>query len=153
MPKKHQTNGALRSVVKKYQKSLAQAIGQLAQAVGNHPPEQVEIACFFQALIDGDWDAYEEATVHNSEELRKQDREILQVQEQIRQILNGENQVLFDQYEDLLNCRMTSELDQAYLTGYQTAIRFLLMGILPTNTMLAHYSRNISERGDEKSET
>ena len=153
MQKNHQTNGALRSVIKKYQKSLAQVIGQLAQAVGNYPPEQVDIACFFQELIDGDWDAYEEATAHNSEELRKQDREILQMQEQIRQTLNEENQVLFDRYEDLLNCRMTSELDQAYLTGYQTAIRFLLIGILPTNTMLAHYSRNISERGDEKSET
>ena len=28
--------------------------------------------------------------------------------------------------EDCLNCRMTSELDQAYLVGYQTAIRLLL---------------------------
>lgn len=153
MPKKHQTNGALRSVVKKYQKSLAQAIGQLAQAVGNHPLEQVEIACFFQALIDGDWDAYEEATVHNSEELRKQDREILQVQEQIRQILNGENQVLFDQYEDLLNCRMTSELDQAYLVGYQTAIRLLLMGILPANTLLTRDTQHALEKGSENYET
>ena len=118
MQKNHQTNGALRSVIKKYQKSLAQVIGQLAQAVGNYPPEQVDIACFFQELIDGDWDAYEEATAHNSEELRKQDREILQMQEQIRQTLNEENQGLFDRYEDLLNCRMTSELDQAYLVGY-----------------------------------
>ena len=132
---------------------MERAIRQLAQAVGNRPPEREEIAGFFQDLIDGGWDAYEEATAHESEELRKEDREILQIQGQIRKMLDGEKQVLFDRYEDLLNCRMTSELDQAYLTGYQTAIRFLLIGILPTNTMLAHYSRNISERGDEKSET
>lgn len=153
MQKNHQTNGALRSVIKKYQKSLAQVIGQLAQAVGNYPPEQVDIACFFQELIDGDWDAYEEATAHNSEELRKQDREILQVQEQIRQTLNEENQVLFDRYEDLLNCRMTSELDQAYLVGYQTAIRLLLMGILPTDTLLTRDAQHAPEKGSENYET
>lgn len=153
MQKNHQTNGALRSVIKKYQKSLAQVIGQLAQAVGNYPPEQVDIACFFQELIDGDWDAYEEATAHNSEELRKQDREILQMQEQIRQTLNEENQVLFDRYEDLLNCRMTSELDQAYLVGYQTAIRLLLMGILPADTLLTRDAQHAPEKGSENYET
>lgn len=153
MQKNHQTNGALRSVIKKYQKSLAQVIGQLAQAVGNYPPEQVDIACFFQELIDGDWDAYEEATAHNSEELRKQDREILQMQEQIRQTLNEENQGLFDRYEDLLNCRMTSELDQAYLVGYQTAIRLLLMGILPADTLLTRDAQHAPEKGSENYET
>lgn len=51
--------------------ALEQAIRQLAQAVGNHPPERAEIARFFQELIDGGWDAYEEATAHESEELRK----------------------------------------------------------------------------------
>ena len=143
----------MRSVIKKYQKSLAQVIGQLAQAVGNYPPEQVDIACFFQELIDGDWDAYEEATAHNSEELRKQDREILQMQEQIRQTLNEENQGLFDRYEDLLNCRMTSELDQAYLVGYQTAIRLLLMGILPADTLLTRDTQHAPEKGSENYET
>ena len=92
MQKNHQTNGALRSVIKKYQKSLAQVIGQLAQAVGNYPPEQVDIACFFQELIDGDWDAYEEATAHNSEELRKQDREILQMQEYVEKLDRSQNE-------------------------------------------------------------
>ena len=153
MPRNMSANSSLQSILLKHQLALEQAILQLAQAVGNRPPEREEIAGFFQDLIDGGWDAYEEATAHESEELRKEDREILQIQGQIRKMLDGEKQVLFDRYEDLLNCRMTSELDQAYLTGYQTAIRFLLMGILPTNTMLARYSRNISERGDEKNET
>ena len=139
MPRNLSANSSLQSILMKHQLALERAIRQLAQAVGNRPPEREEIAGFFQDLIDGGWDAYEEATVHESEELRKEDREILQIQGQIRKMLDGEKQVLFDRYEDLLNCRMTSELDQAYLTGYQTAIRFLLMGILPTNTMLARY--------------
>ena len=136
MPRNLSANSSLQSILLKHQLALERAIRQLAQAVGNRAPEREEIAGFFQDLIDGGWDAYEEATAHESEELRKEDREILQIQGQIRKMLDGEKQVLFDRYEDLLNCRMTSELDQAYLTGYQTAIRFLLMGILPTNTIV-----------------
>ena len=105
---------------------------------------------FFQELIDGGWDAYEEATAHESEELRKEDREILQLQEQIRQLLDSEGQRQFDRYEDCLNCRMTSELDQAYLVGYQTAIRLLLMGILPADTLLARNARHEPEKEGEK---
>ena len=95
-------------------------------------------------------DAYEEATAHESEELRKEDREILQLQEQIRQMLDREGQRQFDRYEDCLNCRMTSELDQAYLVGYQTAIRLLLMGILPADTLLARNARHEPEKEGEK---
>ena len=84
------------------------------------------------------------------EELRKEDREILQLQEQIRQLLDSEGQRQFDRYEDWLNCRMTSELDQAYLVGYQTAIRLLLMGILPADTLLARNARHEPEEEEEK---
>ena len=141
MRKDLNAGGSLRAVMQQYHLALEQAICQLAQAVGNHPPERAEIALFFQELIDGGWDAYEEATAHESEELRKEDREILQLQEQIRQMLDREGQRQFDRYEDWLNCRMTSELDQAYLVGYQTAIRLLLMGILASTSSI---TRSIS---------
>ena len=62
---------SLRAVMQQHHLALEQAIRQLAQAVGNHPPERAEIARFFQELIDGGWDAYEEATAHESEELSK----------------------------------------------------------------------------------
>ena len=150
MPRNLSANSSLQSILLKHQLALERAIRQLAQAVGNRPPEREEIADFFQDLIDGGWDAYEEATAHESEELRKEDREILQIQGQIRKMLDGEKQVLFDRYEDLLNCRMTSELDQAYLVGYQTAIRLLLMGILPADTLLARNARHEPEEEEEK---
>ena len=81
MRKDLNAGGSLRAVMQQHHLALEQAIRQLAQAVGNHPPERAEIALFFQELIDGGWDAYEEATAHESEELRKEDREILQLQE------------------------------------------------------------------------
>lgn len=153
MPRNLSANSSLQSILMKHQLALERAIRQLAQAVGNRPPEREEIAGFFQDLIDGGWDAYEEATAHESEELRKEDREILQIQGQIRKMLDGEKQVLFDRYEDLLNCRMTSELDQAYLVGYQTAIRLLLMGILPADTLLTRDAQHAPEKGSENYET
>ena len=153
MPRNLSANSPLQSILLKHQLALERAIRQLAQAVGNRPPEREEIAGFFQDLIDGGWDAYEEATAHESEELRKEDREILQIQGQIRKMLDGEKQVLFDRYEDLLNCRMTSELDQAYLVGYQTAIRLLLMGILPADTLLTRDAQHAPEKGSENYES
>ena len=81
MRKDLNAGGSLRAVMQQHHLALEQAICQLAQAVGNHPPERAEIARFFQELIDGGWDAYEEATAHESEELRKEDQEILQLQE------------------------------------------------------------------------
>lgn len=65
-------------------------------------------------------------------------------------MLDREGQRQFDRYEDCLNCRMTSELDQAYLVGYQTAIRLLLMGILPADTLLARNARHEPEEEEEK---
>ena len=154
MQRKPHTNDSLRSIVKKHQLSLEQAICRLAQAVGNQPLEREDISAFFQALISGEWDAYEEATAHESdEELRKQDREILQLQEKLRNLLSEDSQDLFVRYEAMLNSRMTSELDHAYLVGYQTAIRFLLMGILPTEAVLTHNSQNASEEGEDNYET
>lgn len=65
-------------------------------------------------------------------------------------MLDREGQRQFDRYEDCLNCRMTSELDQAYLVGYQTAIRLLLMGILPADTLLARNAWHEPEKEGEK---
>ena len=61
MPRNLSANSPLQSILLKHQLALERAIRQLAQAVGNRPPEREEIAGFFQDLIDGGWDAYEEA--------------------------------------------------------------------------------------------
>ena len=57
MRKDLNAGGSLRAVMQQHHLALEQAIRQLAQAVGNHPPERAEIARFFQELIDGGWDA------------------------------------------------------------------------------------------------
>ena len=46
MRKDLNAGGSLRAVMQQYHLALEQAICQLAQAVGNHPPERAEIARF-----------------------------------------------------------------------------------------------------------
>lgn len=72
--------------------------------------------------------------------LREIDRQILQLQEEISRALGPEHQDVLSQYECLANSRMTKELDHAFLIGYQTAIRLLLMGVLPLPALVADNS-------------
>ena len=46
MRKDLNAGGSLRAVMQQHHLALEQAIRQLAQAVGNHPPERAEIARF-----------------------------------------------------------------------------------------------------------
>ena len=48
MPRNLSANSSLQSILLKHQLALERAIRQLAQAVGNRPPEREEIAAFFK---------------------------------------------------------------------------------------------------------
>ena len=124
-------HNAMRTVLENRRITLELALRQLAQTVGGQAPDQEEIAAFFHDFMDGYWDAFEEATSHDSDDLREIDRQILQLQE---------HQDVLSQYECLANSRMTKELDHAFLIGYQTAIRLLLMGVLPLPALVADNS-------------
>ena len=50
MPRNMSANSSLQSILLKHQLALEQAILQLAQAVGNRPPEREEIAGFFMPM-------------------------------------------------------------------------------------------------------
>ena len=67
-------------------------------------------------------------------------------QDQILQQLGLDHRELLDKYETLLYNRTSTELELAFLVGYQTAIRFLLMGILPLHA----FSRDSD--GDDQNE-
>ena len=130
-------HNAMRTVLENRRITLELALRQLAQTVGGQAPDQEEIAAFFHDFMDGYWDAFEEATSHDSDDLREIDRQILQLQEEISRALGPEHQDVLSQYECLANSRMTKELDHAFLIGYQTAIRLLLMGVLPLPALVA----------------
>ena len=71
-------HNAMRTVLENRRITLELALRQLAQTVGGQAPDQEEIAAFFHDFMDGYWDAFEEATSHDSDDLREIDRQILQ---------------------------------------------------------------------------
>ena len=146
MQRKENVNDTLKAVLQKHWTMLIQAVRQLAQAVGNRPPESEEVAAFFHDFMDGYWAVFEETTAHSKEELKLADRQSQMLQDQILQQLGSEHRELLDKYETLLYNRTSTELELAFLVGYQTAIRFLLMGILP----LQAFSRDSD--GDDQNE-
>lgn len=143
----------MRTVLESRRTMLELAIRQLAQALGGHAPDQEEIAAFFHDFMDGYWDAFEEATSHDSDDLRETDRQILQLQEQISRALGPGHQDMLSQYECLANSRMTKELDHAFLVGYQTAVRLLLMGVLPLPAFVAGDNADKENEGGDDNET
>ena len=85
MQRKENVNDTLKAVLQKHWTMLIQAVRQLAQAVGNRPPESEEVAAFFHDFMDGYWDVFEEATAHSKEELKQADRQSQMLQDQILQ--------------------------------------------------------------------
>ena len=136
----------MKTFISSRQSALVQAIEQLARAGGTPSPSKQEMAGFFQDFMGGSWDAFEEATAPNSGELKEITNQILQLQKQIRDLLGEEHQGIFIQYEDLANRRATGELDHAFLVGYQTALRLLLMGLLPVPDLMHSGSQIQSEK-------
>lgn len=95
-------HNAMRTVLENRRITLELALRQLAQTVGGQAPDQEEIAAFFHDFMDGYWDAFEEATSHDSDDLREIDRQILQLQEEISRALGPEHQDVLSQYENAL---------------------------------------------------
>ena len=50
-----------------------------------------------------------------------------------------------DEYTDALNHRYTAELDYAYMVGFQTAFRMLLLGLAAPKTVMQHFQEVAEE--------
>lgn len=146
-------HNAMRTVLENRRITLELALRQLAQTVGGQAPDQEEIVAFFHDFMDGYWDAFAEATAHNTTKLKQADVQSQELQKQILQQLDPAHRELFGEYEALLYSRTTTEVEQAFLVGYQTAIRFLLMGILPLQTFTNTSGVDSEEKGDVQNET
>ena len=116
---------------------LTRVLGRLADALtgGNSlgdvcPPE------FFRALMDGDWDVYQELSTPTSSKYRQKHQETRELRRQLQDVLSLEQCALLDQYQAALLAEEPEELEHAFLVGYQTAVKLILMGMTPTDTLL-----------------
>ena len=154
MQEQTSVNDRMKAAVKDYWAQLMQVLQQLAQTAGSRPPKAEEISAFFHDFMNGYWNAFEEAATHDTGRLKRADRQMLELQEQIAGQLGPDHRALLSLYEALLSGRLTMELDQTFLVGYQTAIRFLFMGVLPLPDFYHGDTReSFEERSDDNSET
>lgn len=118
---------------------LAQALEQIAQAL---PPdfdhEAGRVPAFFHGFMDGFWTPFEEiCRPDDSKELKEATEAVRALERSLTQRLDQGQRKLLDQFCEAMNARGTEELERAFLIGYQVAIRLVLMGLLPLNTLLS----------------
>lgn len=135
--------------------ALELALQSLAQAMGSRPLEHSDISEFFHSFMDNCWDPYEEVTRHDTDALRQADHLVLQKEHQLLEALGEEHRDLMEQYSELNSNRAVKELEYAFLVGYQCALRFILLGILPPAELMRGGQREpgTTEKELDKNET
>ncbi len=126
-----------RQLLSQLSPSLAQALEQIAQALPAELEHRVSgIPAFFHSFMDGFWTPFEEACATDTEYLRQANQTVLALEKELKQSVDPAHYPLLDKFCTAVNNRGTGELEHAFLVGYQSAIRLMLMGILPLNTLL-----------------
>lgn len=126
-----------RQLLSQLSPSLAQALEQIAQAMPAELEHSVSgIPAFFHSFMDGFWTPFEEACAPDTECLQQANQTVLALEKELKQSVDPAHYPLLDKFCDAVNNRSTGELEHAFLVGYQSAIRLMLMGILPLNTLL-----------------
>lgn len=148
MCKDYSVHEVCKSILANRRTELEQAIRQLAVAAGNKDLDEEAVRLFFQEVLDNSWDAFEEATCNKSSALRELNEQILGMESRIVKLIGEENKNLMDQYATMVNCRDRHELEEAYLIGYQCALRFMLMGIMPAPVLMQGYWDREEKDGD-----
>lgn len=120
---------------------LTRALGRLADTLAGAagPGPSLGAVCppeFFRALMDGDWDVFQELSTPTSTQYREKHMKTRELEERLRAILGEQDRPLVEQYQAALMAEEPEELEHAFLVGYQTAVKLILMGTTPINTLL-----------------
>lgn len=113
---------------------LEQALRQMANALG--ADGRTDISGFFWEFISGCWDPFEEVCEEIAQRQEGTTGEIRALGRTLRELTASEHRPLLEKYSGLLIDRNNTALDYAFLMGYQCAIRFILMGIIPASKFL-----------------
>lgn len=126
---------------------LIRVLGHLADALtgGTAPGNSLGAVCppeFFRALMDGEWDVFQELSTPVSAQYRQKQKQTRELRRQLQDVLSPEQCALLDQYQAALLAEEPEELEHAFLVGYQTAVKLVLMGVTPKDTLLPRKEEN-----------
>lgn len=112
----------------KHQKELIEALQQLANALGEDKA-YCHSKDFFQDFLNGFWEPFDEISDVGNRKQDKLNAELQSYKKLIETKIGLEENDLLGHYIDLLGARNGEALSYAFLVGYQSAFRFLMLGL------------------------
>ena len=117
---------------------LTHALQRIAGSIGM-APAFVDAPQFFYNYMYGDWHPYMEASEPATEDLKARNQNVLHLVNYLESLLPKEAHRKVEEYIDAVNNRYTAELDYAYMVGFQTAFRMMLLGITDPELLMAKF--------------
>lgn len=117
---------------------LEQGLRQMATALWANAG--TDIPGFFRDFMTGYWGPFEELCGEIAKRLVSITSKIQTLEKTLLELMTPEHRPLLEQYSSLLADRNSTALEYAFLIGYQCAIRFILMGIVPMSKFLKEES-------------
>lgn len=117
---------------------LTHALQGIAGSIGMDPAF-VDAPQFFYDYMYGDWHPYIEASNPATEDLKARNQNVLHLVTYLESLLPKEAHRKVEEYIDAVNNRYSAELDYAYMVGFQTAFRMLLLGITDPDLLMAKF--------------
>ena len=118
--------------------TLTGALQGIAESISMEP-SFTDIPQFFHSYMYGDWCPFEEATNPITAEVQEHNQKADQLISYLKSRMPESSHRQVDAYIEEVNTRYTAELDYAYLVGFQTAFRMLLLGITRPEQIMAGY--------------
>ncbi|MCI9265065.1 MAG: hypothetical protein HFF06_10935 [Oscillospiraceae bacterium] len=119
----------------KHQKELLQALRKLANALGKDTA-YCNSGEFFRDFLNGFWEPFDEISDTGNRKQDKLNEEIRAYRDLIKTKISPEANALLESYVDLLGSRNGEALNYAFLVGYQSAFRFIILGLSEPATVL-----------------
>lgn len=119
----------------KNQEMLILSLRQLANALGVDKA-YCSSEDFFHDFMGGFWEPFDEVSDTGNRKQSKLNKKIKAYRELIESQISPEANELLGQYVDLLGTRNGETLNYAFLVGYQSAFRFIMLGLSGPTTVL-----------------
>lgn len=119
----------------KHQQEVIQALRQLANALGKDKA-YCDSESFFRDFMCGFWEPFEEVSDTGNQKQNKLNDEIKAYQALIEAKISPEANELLGHYVDLLGGRNGEALSYAFLVGYQSAFRLIMLGLSEPSAVL-----------------
>ena len=117
------------------QKAVIRAIRQLANALGKDQA-YCNSKDFFRDFMESFWEPFEEISSAGNQKQKMLNEEIKAYRSLVEAKVSPEVSELLGHYIDLLGSRNGEALDYAFLVGYQSAFRLILLGLSEPSTVL-----------------